>query len=99
MTKAGTASQRNMRQKLFDPVPNPTTGPVTVKFTLTAIGGSQSAVFTLMDSRGIRVMEIPVSLNQDRISFSADGLSPGVYFYRISGNFGSTEVKKLIVIH
>ena len=99
MTKAGTVSQRNMRQMMSDPVPNPATGAVTVKFNLTVSGSSQSAVFTLMDSKGVRVMEIPISPDQDKISFSVDGLSQGVYFYRISGNFGSTETKKLIIIH
>ncbi len=99
MTKTGTASQMQTQLWLSDPVPNPATGAVTVKFGLNISGNRQPALFIMMDSQGMMVMEIPVTTDQDSISFSVDGLSPGVYFYRIAGGFGSTEVKKLVVIH
>ena len=99
MTKVGTGSQIPARNTMSDPVPNPATGEVTVKFSLDATGGPQLAVFDLLDSRGLTAREIPVSSAQDRVSFSVADLSQGIYFYRITGSFGSTIVKKLVVIH
>ena len=99
MTKVGTGTMSTLRCGLFDPVPNPGSGKVTVRFVLDPGIGRQPYIFTMVDSRGIRVMEMPVQADQGHISFSVDHLSSGVYFYRIYGNFGTSEVKKLVVIH
>jgi hypothetical protein len=40
-----------------------------------------------------------VSDQSGKIIFSAIGLPAGIYYYRITGTSGSTEVKKLIIIH
>jgi carboxypeptidase T len=98
MTKVGSESHGFAQAKLSDPVPNPATGEVSVNFTPDPASSQQPATLALMDARGTMVREIPVSSRQGRISFSVAELSPGVYFYRVSGSFGSTEVKKLIVI-
>ena len=99
MSKVGTGSSLNIRPWLSDPVPNPASGTVTVTFDPNSAMNVKPAIFTLADSRGVTVKELPVQPGQNRITFSVEGLSSGVYFYRISGNSGSTEMKKLVVIH
>ena len=99
MSKVGTGARLTRRTTLSDPVPNPANGTVTVQFDLDVVPGPQTAIFSLTGTRGEKVMEIPVSSDIGRISFSVLHLPDGIYFYRIYNGSGSTEVKKLAVIH
>jgi len=103
MTKVGTDPLSASTMKLSDPVPNPASGSVTIRYELPAGNNPTAphsvATLILLDSRGILAGSFPVSPAQKNISLQVNELHEGVYFYRIIGTFGSTEVKKLVVIH
>ncbi|MCX6304473.1 MAG: M14 family zinc carboxypeptidase [Bacteroidetes bacterium] len=98
MTKVGLEPGSPAQVKLFDPVPNPATGQVTIRYELAAAGNT-NATLVLTDARGIEAATFPVSPYLERISFSVKDLPAGLYFYRIIGTFGSTQVKKLVITH
>jgi carboxypeptidase T len=102
MTKVGTDRLSVAGLRLSDPFPNPASTRVTVGYELSAVhsfAGIPEASLILMDSRGIVAGTYPVSMKQNSVSFNVNDLAPGLYFYRIIGIFGSTDVKKLIIIH
>ncbi len=99
MSKVSTGAVLTAGPEISDPVPNPASGSVTVKFSLHEAGSSLPAIFSLADSRGITMEQFVVSPGLERVSFQVGNLPPGVYVYRITGSFGSTEVKKLVVVH
>ncbi len=103
MTQVGTDPHFSMQPKLSDPFPNPASASVTIRYALDArcMPGSDISrgSLILMDSRGFIAGTYPVPINQNFIIIDVNDLDPGLYFYRIIGTFGSTEVKKLVIIH
>jgi hypothetical protein len=51
-----------------------------------------------MDSRGMNRGTYPVSMQQNTVSINVHDFATGLYFYRILGAFGSTEVRKLVIV-
>jgi hypothetical protein len=103
MTKVGTGTASAGQWKLYDPVPNPAAGRATIRFDLASTDKSADNLLKrellLMDSRGMITGRFPLSEKEKFIVINVEDLAAGLYFYRIIGTFGSTEVKKLIVIH
>jgi hypothetical protein len=66
---------------------------------LTTGNSADHVQFQLFDSRGIILKEIPITTSGGKVKFNVSDLPSGVYLYRITGNFGSTAVKKLAVAH
>ena len=99
MSQVGISSAGGKKPVIGDPVPNPATGIAVVGFDLGDSGNQGKALFTLLDLKGVKIMEVAVPAGCKNITVPVDHLAPGVYLYRISGSFGSTEVKKLVVIH
>ncbi|MEI6682334.1 MAG: M14 family zinc carboxypeptidase [Bacteroidota bacterium] len=99
MTHVGISPAAVNRSVIGDPVPNPATGIAVVGFDLGNSGNRGNAIFILVDLKGMKIMEAPVPGDRGSITVPVENLAPGVYLYRISGSFGSTEVKKLVVIH
>ncbi|MFZ4522226.1 MAG: M14 family zinc carboxypeptidase [Bacteroidales bacterium] len=103
MTKVGTVALSASGLKLSDPVPNPASGSVAIRYEFPAVeaflNGISGAVLTLVDSRGVVMRTMALPRDENRVSIDVKNLAAGIYFYRIIGTFGSTEVKKLIVIH
>jgi carboxypeptidase T len=80
---------------ISSPAPNPASSDVMIRYK---IPGTLPAEFDLTDSRGIVVRALRVTENSGALHFSVNGLSSGIYFYRITGLFGASEVKKLVVV-
>ena len=80
------------------PVPNPAGNTVKVDYQLPG-NFTGNYIFQLFDSRGIQMNEVSLNAASGEIRFNVNDLPPGVYLYRISGNFGATAVKKLVVVH
>ncbi len=83
---------------ISSPIPNPANTLVAFDYQLPG-NNSTSGSFQLFDTRGIVVKEVPVTTASGHIRFSAESLPAGIYLYRISGSFGTTAVKKLVVAH
>jgi len=83
---------------ISNPMPNPSTAGLTINYQLPG-NDAGNASFQLFDSRGIMVKELPVTSSAGNIKFNVTDLPAGVYLYRISGNFGNTAIKKLVVAH
>ncbi len=81
---------------ISDPVPNPAGQDVTISYHLTDNGYTK---FILYDLKGNAIRQTDITDQSGKVVFSADGLPAGVYYYRITGSSGSSEVKKLIIIH
>jgi len=95
---------------ISDPMPNPAGTAVTVNYQLPGNNAGNgnfqlpdynagNCSFQLFDLRGVQLKEIPVTSSPGTIKFNVTDLSSGVYLYRITGNFGNTAVKKLVVAH
>jgi len=69
---------------------------VTISYRLPDAGYTK---FILYDLKGNAVKQMELGDQSGKVVFSVNGLSEGVYHYRITGTSGSTEVKKLIIIH
>ena len=89
------------------PFPNPANAEVNVRYQLPGaltsnIAGLPSAtsggiVFQLFDARGLIVKEISITSFSGTLQLNVAELPAGIYLYRITGSFGTTAVKKLVV--
>jgi len=96
MTTFGVPVNNVTPAYISDPVPNPAGQDVTISYRFPDAGFTK---FILYDLKGNAVRQLEVNDQSGKIIFSAIGLPAGVYYYRITGTSGSTEVKKLIIIH
>ena len=94
MTGVGVNETGLLEPYLAAPVPNPASEIVTISYR---VPGNESARLELMDSRGIISRQYILEKSSGKLSLSVSDLSSGIYFYRIQGSFGTSEVKKLIV--
>jgi hypothetical protein len=96
MTTFGIPVSKGTPAYISDPVPNPARQDVTISYRLPDAGYTK---FILYDLKGNAVKQMELGDQSGKVVFSVNGLSEGVYHYRITGTSGSTEVKKLIIIH
>jgi len=85
---------------LSDPVPNPARQTTTITYRL-ADGQYQETgnSLKLTDSRGLLIRTIPITSQGGNLTINVESLPSGIYFYAIKTMAGSTEVKKLVIIH
>ncbi len=80
--------------------PNPFNPTTTIKFSLPDLGSSRIAVLYVFNMLGQKVAELinePKSGGSYEISFNAEALVSGIYFYKL--NYGTmTKSKKLILL-
>jgi carboxypeptidase T len=95
MSGVGMEEKGKSQVFLSDPVPNPATSGTQIRYNVT---GNRQASFELLDSRGIQVRSIRLTESHGMVILSTQDLPAGIYFYRITGSFGTSDVKKLIVI-
>jgi len=74
--------------------PNPTRDAVTIEYELPT--GISSANLFIINSAGQTVKTYRISSVVNRVNLDLSGLSPGNYFYQISGPNGAIGTKKLI---
>jgi len=76
--------------------PNPSSGPVTIRYTLNGVSDVQIMFF---DAYG-RQIQRPVKLRQGSgihtLPFPSDGLKPGLYFYTLRVN-NQTKTRKVVI--
>ncbi len=96
MTTFGVPLNNLAAAYISDPVPNPAGKDVTISYWFPDSGYTN---FILYDLKGNAVRQIEVTDQSGKVVFSANGLPAGIYYYRITGTSGSTEVRKLIIIH
>ena len=95
MSNVGIENQTKLPVYLSGPVPNPASGDVRISYK---IPGNLPAGLEVTDSRGSTVKKIALNDASGTVGFSSENLAAGIYFYRILGSFGSSEVKKLVVV-
>jgi hypothetical protein len=77
--------------------PNPFNPQTTIDFVVPAAGPVTLDVF---DARGAKVAELINGVKtkgKHTVSFNAQGLASGVYFYRLQGN-GFNEMRKMVLL-
>ena len=95
MTGVGLEDIKKSPVYLSGPFPNPASVNVQVRYR---IPGNLPAELDLMDSRGITLQKFVVNNNSGIVDFSTENYPSGIYFYRMQGSFGTSEVKKLIIM-
>ncbi len=105
MTGVGMENIPAGKARISDPVPNPANDMFTIRYDLTGqVTGtfgqlnSDPITFELFNSQWIRVRETILDTPTGKVSTRVNDLSPGIYFYRIRFAFGTTGVKKLVVV-
>ncbi|MEI7492658.1 MAG: M14 family zinc carboxypeptidase [Bacteroidota bacterium] len=98
MSHNGTGPGGSILAFISDPMPNPTNVRLTVNYRLPG-KETGNCRFQLFDSRGITLKELPVTTSEGSIGFDVSGIPSGICLYRITGDFGTTGVKKLVVAH
>ncbi len=102
MTKVGISQRQSAQVKISDPIPNPASGLVTIRFEMPEgilAGDNPQVSLMITDSRGMPAKTFPVVLSNAKVSFDVSQFGTGIYFYRILGDFGTSAVKKLVIIH
>jgi hypothetical protein len=98
MTQVGVHPGASTVPVLEGPVPNPANGTATLKFIPGPGTPVDQAELLVTDTRGNVVLKLNAG-RETALVIPVSDLPAGVYFCRILGTFGTTEVKKLIVIH
>lgn len=97
MTQVGLRPGLSAIPALEGPVPNPASGTAALRFVPAPGISTEHAELLVTDARGGVVARIPAE--GPTLVIPVNDMPAGVYFCRINGTFGTTEVKKLVVIH
>ncbi len=77
--------------------PNPFNPSTSIAFSIPKAGNVKITVFDILGKEAAILVNSEMKEGSYNINFNAEGLSSGIYFYRLeSGNF--TDVKKMILI-
>jgi len=95
MSNVGMNESGKLAVYLSDPIPNPASGNVQIRYS---IPGNLPAELDLLDSRGIMIQKFVINDASGIVRFSVENYPSGIYFYRLKGSFGTSEVKKVIII-
>ncbi len=82
---------------LSDPVPNPSAGEATITYALPV--DEKNAVVVLYGMTGQLLRKYQLSPNSTSIRFNETNLPAGMYMYQLQTSSGSSEVKKMVVVH
>ena len=89
--------------RLFQNYPNPFNPSTKIKFSIPATGNSSLKVSTILSVYDVLGKEVQVLLNERlqpgsyEVDFGADGLSSGIYFYKLTAADFS-DMKKMILV-
>ncbi len=86
------------REYLSQNYPNPFNPQTSIDFVVPATGNVTLEVFDVSGARVATLFSgVKSAGSRTTVSFNADGLASGVYFYRLSGN-GFTEMRKMVLL-
>lgn len=94
---AGTETPKSLPFILNQNFPNPFNPSTTIEFSLAADDHVSLAVYDAAGRLVATVMDRDLSAGDYRVAFRADGLTSGVYFYRLSTSRGD-ETRKMILL-
>lgn len=94
MPGVGTNNKDQSEGWLSEPFPNPASDQVVIRFRIPDTGPGK---WTLLDAVGKEVKSISLTEKSGSIQFPVNNMPSGIYFYRVTGSFGSTGVKKLVI--
>lgn len=77
--------------------PNPFNPSTTIKFSLPLSGSVKLNVFDITGRLVAEILNQNLQAGNHEVSFNAQGLSSGAYFYRLEAN-GFTDIKKMILV-
>ena len=95
MSNVGMNESGKLAVYLSDPVPNPASGNLQIRYR---IPGNLPAELDLLDTRGIMIQKFVINDASGIVHFSVENYPSGIYFYRLKGSFGTSDVKKVIII-
>lgn len=95
MTGVGITNKSLQNAFISDPMPDPASDHTVIRYNIPQPG---NASLSVLDARGLVISRILVDRKEGSITIPLNKLASGIYFVRISGDFGSTGVRKLIVI-
>lgn len=84
--------------KLFDNYPNPFNAQTEISFELPTRGEISIQIFDLLGKRVANVIsgEFPAGFHQ--LNYNAEHLSSGIYFYQLTFNNQSKQIKKMVLV-
>lgn len=85
------------REHLSQNYPNPFNPQTSIDFVLAATGNVTLDVFDVSGAKVASLVDGVKSAGRHTVSFRADGLASGVYFYRLRGN-GFSEMRKMVLL-
>ena len=77
-------------------VPNPFQDFTTIGLEL---NHSKTGVLTIFDQTGKIIISYPVEPSMNKIEITSESLKPGVYFYQLRADDGTSETKKMVKIN
>lgn len=83
--------------KLFSNYPNPFNGQTQIIYQLPEQSSVDLAIYNITGQRVRTVIAGTQSAGQHRVGFNSEGLSSGVYFYRIETKFG-IKIRKMVLL-
>lgn len=94
ITDLPSDKQDNAGLHLYDAFPNPSRDIVNIQYYLSQ--DQPQAMIEIFDILGNIVFSESVVNSNRSASINIDGLTNGVYFYRLSSNYGNSNVKRFI---
>lgn len=83
--------------KLFSNYPNPFNGQTQITYQLPEQGPVELAIYNITGQKVRTIIDGVQPAGQHRVGFNSEGLSSGVYFYRIETNFG-VKTRKMVLL-
>ncbi|MGB8332152.1 MAG: T9SS type A sorting domain-containing protein, partial [Polyangiales bacterium] len=94
----GVAGGPSIRESLSQNYPNPFNPQTSIDFVVPTTGNVTLEVFDVSGARVRTLFDgVKTAGSRTTLSFNADGLASGVYFYRLKGN-GFTEMRKMVLL-
>ena len=91
-------SEPAFREYLSQNYPNPFNPQTSIDFVVPATGNVTLEVFDVSGAKVATLFDgVKTAGSRNTVSFNADGLASGVYFYRLRGN-GFTEMRKMVLL-
>jgi hypothetical protein len=78
--------------------PNPFNPVTVIRFALPEPAHTRLTVYTLLGEEVAMLLNEPLNAGAHRVSFDAQGLSSGVYFYRLEAGL-NIATKKMLLVH
>jgi hypothetical protein len=85
------------REQLSQNYPNPFNPQTSIDFVLATTGNVTLEVYDVSGAKVASLVDGVKSAGRHTVSFNADGLASGVYFYRLRGN-GINEMRKMVLL-